>query len=220
MWKAQLNMKLEDFLLIISTAIATTAAAQLPTDPRFQGFPPYLQQYEALAMLQQRFPQLQQEMCGDKGQACIQYRVIESVGVESLAAGQIVEVQYMAPTSGRVIFSFRAANGDYIFNAGTRINWRSLTNQFILNSYTNGCWLSSYQSVEGFPFTYPPAPTMIAVQIIVNATEFIVSVNDVTLASYTFRGSLTPDKVVKVECALDDNNASIRGKVEKIAVSF
>lgn len=59
-------------------------------------------------------------------------------------------------------------------------------------------------------------PTLITVQIAVMPAEFIVSVNDMVLGNYTFRGSLTPDKVVKVECGLDDNGASIRGKMEKI----
>ena len=72
----------------------------------------------------------------------------------------------------------------------------------------------------GFPFTCPPVPTTITVQIAVLEEEFVVSVNDIILATYTFRGSLTPDKVVRVECGLDDSSATIKGKVEKISVSF
>ena len=76
------------------------------------------------------------------------------------------------------------------------------------------------QTVLGFPFTCPPVPTTITVRIAVMEEEFVVSVNGIILASYTFRGYLTPDKVVKVQCGLDDDSATIKGKVERISVSF
>ena len=81
-------MKLQAFLLVIATVITVTATAQLPTD----------QQDTHFAM------ELQSQT--------------QSVGVESLKAGQIVEVQYKAPNSGHAIVNLRA---DYIFYAGSRI---------------------------------------------------------------------------------------------------
>ena len=218
-------------LAFISTAIAVTVAAQLPTDNHadsgMQYIPSYYQQYSEPVLLQQEFSQLQ-EMCNPPSKlypvsnqelACVQYRKFESVGVQSLTTGQIVEVQYMAPNSGRVSIDLRAANGDYILHADSRIKWYSWTNRYLFNSYTNGAWQKE-QTVLGFPFTCPPVQTLVTVQIAVMPKEFVVSVNGMILGKYTFQGSLTPDKVVKVECGLDDSSASIKGKVENISVSF
>ena len=114
-------MKLQDFLFVISTVIAATAAAQLPTDPGFQASP----YFQHPAMLQQQYSQFQERTCyGPCG------RVSKSVGVESLTAGEIVEVQYVTPTSGRVIVSLRADNGDIIINAAARICYRSMPDHF------------------------------------------------------------------------------------------
>ena len=202
-------MKLHAFFLVIATVIAVTAAAaQLPTDYDRQDtdflnyphrFPAYVQHEEPIAVeLQAR---------------------VQSIGVDSLKAGQIAEVQYKSPNSGRAIFSLRAANGDYIINAAARIKWSSFTNVYALNSYTNGHWLPD-QLVEGFPFTCPPVQTTITVQIAVTDDDFVVTVNGITLAIYTFRGSLTPDKVKTVQFTLDDGNASVKGVLEKLTVSF
>jgi hypothetical protein len=226
-------MKLQALVLALLSLVAATASAQLPTDnppdPGMQIYPPLYQEYGGAFALQQEYTsQLQQEMCTPPSMmypvsaqevACVQYRKFDSVGVESLTAGQIVEVQYVAPNSGRVSVNLRAANGDYILHADSRIKWYSWTNRYLFNSKTNGKWQAE-QTVLGFPFTCPPVPTMITVRIAVMPKEFVVSVNDIILATYAFRASLTPDKVVKVECGLDDNSASIKGKVEKISVSF
>ena len=149
----------------------------------------------------------------------VQNAVSKSVGVESLTAGQIVEVQYVAPNSGRVTVILLADNGDVILDAESRIKWYSATNQYIFNSMANGKWAQE-QIVLGFPFTCPPVPTTINLQIAVLEEEFLVSVNGLYLSTYTFQGSLTPDKVVKVQCAVQDGTATIKGRVEKISVSF
>ena len=225
-------MKLQAFIAIV---IAVTAAAQ--TDkPGLQNWPPrnhyhkrsypYFQEVESVAV--QDECSLLEEMCDSPSTlhpvsaqelASIQYRICKSVGVESLTAGQIVEVQYKTPDSGRVSVNLRAANGDYILHADSRIKWYTWTNRYLFNSNTNGMWQEE-QTVLGFPFTCPPVPTTITVRIAVMPKEFVVSVNDIILATYTFRGALTPDKVVKVECGLDDGTATIMGKVVKISVSF
>ena len=201
-------MKLHAFLLVIATVIAVTAvAAQLPTDYR-QGthflnhphrFPAYFQPEEPIAVEQN-------------------FRV-QSVGVESLKAGQIVEVQYKSPNSGRALVTFRAANGDQILNAAARIQWQSSTNEYVLSSYTNGQRLPLV-FVEGFPFTCPPLQTTITVQIAVTDEDFVVTVNGITLVNYPFRGSLTPDKVETIQFRLEDGTASIKGVLDKITVSF
>ena len=54
-------MKLQNFHLVISTAIAATAPARLPTDPEFQPLP----------MLKQQYSELQQKMCDDQDLACV-----------------------------------------------------------------------------------------------------------------------------------------------------
>ena len=195
--------------------ITATAAAQLPTDPGFQGFP-YFQQSAAA-----QYRQLPQEMCGDQlGQACAQNDKVNSVGVDSLVAGQIVKVRYLAPNSGHVRITLRAANGDYIVSADSLIHHGAWIKRFIINSFVNGRWQGNYQDVKGFPFTCPPVPTTITVQITVMSSEFVISVNDVTLSKYPFRGSLTPDKVVEVVCEVIDDKASIKGKLEEITLSF
>ena len=203
-------MKLQDFLFVISTVIAVTAAARLPTesDPGFWAFP-YFPQSEPAAMLQQ--VECPGDACG---------RVEKSVGVESLEAGQIVEVRYTTPTGGRVIVKLRAPNGDIILNAAARIDWKGHRNQFILNSYINGKWLPTRQEADGFPFTSPPEPTEVTLRIVVRDTDFVVKANGVNLANYAFLESLTPDRVTKVACILDDEDAPIKGEVEYIKVSF
>ena len=213
-------MKLQNFLFVISTAIVATAVAQLPTNPVFQGFPPYFQQSGPVTLLQEQNVQLQQKMWDDQDLASIQNHRIKSVGVDHLSAGQIVKVRYMAPNNGRVVISLRDSYGNFVFAACSLINHGLWIKRFILNSFVNGRWDKHYQDVKGFPFTSPRVPTMITVQIKVTPTEFVISVNEVTLAHYPFRGSLTPDKVVKVVCELLDDKASIKGKVDKISVSF
>ena len=200
------------------TIIVATTAVPFPTYPAAAAFP-YLQASESI---EQQYPHLPLELCGpdDQDLACVQFTQFESIGVKSLKTGQTVEVQYMSPTGGRVIISLRAANGDYVLNVGIRIKWRSSTNQLILNNYTNGRWLQTYQDVKGFPFTSPPVPTRVTVQIKVEPNAFIFSANDVTLAKYAFRGSLTADKVEEIECFINDHNASFGGKLEKVTVSF
>ena len=220
----QIEMKLTALVFIISTVIAATAAARVPTDPGFQGLP-YFQQSEPLPLMQKQYSEPPQEieppqeMCGDNGLACVQYRTYGTVGVKSLTVGQIVEVQYLAPNSGRVSVNLRAANNDYILHADSRINWNSYKDHYLLYSYTNGQWHQE-QTVHGFPFTCPPVPNLITVRIAVMPNKFAVNVNGMTLATHQFGGSVSPDRVSRVECALDDNNASIKGRVEKVTVSF
>ena len=225
-------MKLQAFIAIV-IAVTTAAHTDKPLHPGLQNWPPrnqrlypYFQKVESVAV-QDEYSRLE-EMCAKPSTlysvsaqelARVQYRIFESVGVESLTAGQIVEVQYKAPDSGRVSVNLRAANGDYILHADSRIKWYTWTNRYLFNSNKNGMWQEE-QTVLSFPFTCPPVPTTITVQIAVKHKEFVVSVNNNFLAMYTFRGSLTPDKVVKVECGLDDGTATIMGKVEKISVSF
>ena len=232
-------MKLQAFIV---TVIAVTAAAQLstdnPPDPGLQNRPPmpsnhyhqrlypHSQEVESIAV-QEEYAKME-EMCASPSMlypvsaqelACVQYRVFKSIGVESLTTGQIVEVQYTAPDSGRVSVNLRAANGDYILHADSRIQWYHFTNRYQLTSNTNGKWQEE-EIVPGFPFTCPPMPTKITVRILVLDEDFLVSVNGIILWGYTFRRYLTPDKVVRVECGLDDGSATIKGKVERISVLF
>ena len=206
-------MKQQGFLFVFSTAIAATAAAPLPDFS-------YFQQSEPLPLLQRQYSQLEQETYyGDQGLARVQYSKSKSVGVDSLTLGQVIKVQYIAPSSGRASVNLHAANGDIVLHADSRINYYGHTDTYFLTARANGHWEPS-QVVTGFPFTCPPVPTMITVRMEVKADEFDISVNDIPLAKYKFRGSLTPDKVVKVECGIDDNNASKKGKVKDIYISF
>ena len=134
-------MKLQAFIAIV---IAVTAAEQLPTDnppyPGLQNWPPrpsnhyhqrlypHFQEVESITVQEEHAKM--EEMCASPSTlylvsaqelACVQYRVFKSVGVESLTAGQIAEVQYKAPNSGRVSVNLRAANGDYILHADSHI---------------------------------------------------------------------------------------------------
>ena len=152
--------------------------------------------------------------------AHVPYTVLEYVGVKSLTTGQIVKVQYMAPDSGRVSVNLISANGDFILHADSRIEYYSDTNVYFFTSKTKDGQWQKWQTVLGFPFTCGPVPTTINVQIEVMEEEFRVSVNDIVLATYTFRGSLTPDKVVKVQCSMDDSTATTKGRVDGIYVSF
>ena len=200
-------MKLQIFLFVISTAIAVSAAAQSPTNPVFQEFP-YFQQYTQLA----------RKMCGDQGQACVQSD-FKTLGINSLKAGEIIEVQYMAPNSGDVYIDLQGANTESILYAFIIIELDSTTNKFRLyNRMSNGDY-TGRQDVNGFPFTCPPVQTRINVQIEVTSGSFAVSVNGKNLASYPFNGSFTPDKVTEIECGIYDANASIKGKIEKISVT-
>ena len=160
-------MKLQAF---IATVIAVTAAAQAdnPLHPGLQNWPPsnhyhqrlqpHFQEVESIAVQEENAEM--GEMHAQPG--VVQYRVSKSVGVESLTAGQIVEVQYVAPDSGRITVSLLADNGDAILTVDSRINWDSATNQYIFNSKANGEW-GKEQIVLGFPFTCPPVPTTINV---------------------------------------------------------
>ena len=63
-------------------------------------------------------------------------------------------------------------------------------------------------------------PTMITVRIAVMPNDINVSVNDVTLTKYPFRGSVVPDKVVKVECgSYRRQQCYHQGQVEKTILS-
>ena len=132
-------MKLQAF---IATVIAVTAAAQadnLPY-PSLQNWPPrpsnhyhqrlypHSQEVESIAV-QEEYAKME-EKCAQpstlypisaQGLACVQYHIFKSVDVQSLMAGQIVEVQYKALDSGHVSVNLRAANGDHILHADSRI---------------------------------------------------------------------------------------------------
>jgi hypothetical protein len=228
-------MKLQAF---IATVIAVTAAAQTdnPLHPGLQNWPPsnhyrqrlqpHFREVESIAVQEENAEM--EDMCAHPSMlypvspqelACVQYTIFKSVGVESLTAGQVVEVQYKAPDSGRVSVNLVAANDDIVLHTDSRIEWYSWTNTYLFNSRINGEW-GPQQIVPGFPFTCGPVPTTINVQIAVLDEEFLVIVNGIILGTYTFRDSLTPDKVVRVECNIDDVTATYKGHVDGILVSF
>ena len=95
-------------------------------------------------------------MCDAQDLACVQNHRINYVGVDHLSAIHIV-----------------AITASSLIKHGLRIKL------FVLNSYMHGCWDNNFLDVKGFPFTCPPVPTMITVQIEVTPTAFVISVNDI-----------------------------------------
>ena len=70
----------------------------------------------------------------------VQNDKVKSVGVDSLVAGQIVEGRHLAPNSGHVRITLRAANGDYSISADSLIHHGAWIKRFIINSFVGRCW--------------------------------------------------------------------------------
>ena len=230
-------MKLHILFLVVSALVATTAATEYPSEyesdselqenPEVKGDNPtamyeeiaqYLSEYESDSELQE-YP----EVMGDYPTAMyeeiadLQYRKIHTIGVEHLKIGQTVEVVYRSPNKGRVSVNLAAAKTDIILHIDARYKWHSWKNSLHLTSF-HGHWQKE-QRPKGFPFPCEGVTT-ITLRITVAKKYFIISANGIEITKYRFRGSLTPNKVVKVQCALDDSTASKKAKVEKMSISY
>ena len=148
------------------------------------------------------------------------YRVVEALGVKYLTLGQVVEVVYKTPNTGRVSVSLRTDNGDYAFNADVRINVFTYKNVFSLFTFTDLTGWDREVDVAGYPFTCPPVSTTTTLRITVQEESFLVTVNGMDLATFPIHENLTPDLVKTIECGLGDISAPIQGSIEKISVSF
>ena len=147
------------------------------------------------------------------------YREVKALGVSSLGVGQVFEVVFKTPNSGRVSVNLRADNNDYILHVDIRIAVFHYKDKFILTRYSPALgW--NFQEIAGFPFTCPPVSTTVTVRITVRTHDMLVEVNDMSLATFPFEETLTADKVSRVECALGDISAPIKGSVEKISTYF
>ena len=124
----------------------------------------------------------------------------EYIELESFDVGQCIKVVYTAPTTGRTTFQLRAADGTIVLTADYRKHWggnpstgQPWQNIVILNSKIGGSW-GTEQHVEDVTTT--PGTDM-ALNFCANDTEFIISLNNKDIATYTYRTPVTT--VSKVE---------------------
>lgn len=154
-----------------------------------------------------------------QAQFLFSYRETHLMGVESLQVGQSIEVVYRTPSSGRVSVSlYGVETGDVVLFADARFDWLKFKNAFLLNTH-KGTWQEEVYPT-GFPFPAEGTITTIDFRIRVGENDFIISANGAEIATFPFRGTLTPDKVVAVECGLGDYGASQMAVLEKFSITF
>ena len=124
----------------------------------------------------------------------------EYIELESFDVGQCIKVVYTAPTTGRTTLQLLAADGTIVLTADYRKHWggnpstgQPWQDMFILNSKIGGSF-GTRQDVTGILTT--PGTDM-ALNFCANDTEFIISLNNKDIATYTYRTPVTT--VSKVE---------------------
>ena len=150
------------------------------------------------------------------------YTKSEGLITEGLKTGQVIEVVYKNPTDERVTVNLLAGS-DYAMYIDARISWGSDENKLFFGYYTSSTrWVDRTPDtmLGHFPFTCPPVQTTISTRINVNQNDFEILVNGILVGRFKFQANLTPEQVTKIECKIADGNASVKGAIESIKVSY
>ena len=139
--------------------------------------------------------------------------------VESLEVGQNITVVFRNPDSGRVGLTLVTDNGDFVLRAAVRVNWGNTKNTFVLNTRKNNYWGTEVHPAT-FPFPPDSVSTRISMTVSVQQGKLVISANHIAIADFSYRGSLTYDKVAKILWGANEDTATKKSKLEKISISF
>ena len=123
------------------------------------------------------------------------------------------------PDSGRVGLTLVTDKGDFVLRAAVRVNYRGSTKAFFLTTRKNNVW-GSIVKPRNFPFPTGSVSTTISMTVTVKDSKFIISANEIKIADFPYRGSLTYDKVATILWGANDVRAKQKSKLEKISISF
>ncbi|CAI7999202.1 hypothetical protein GBAR_LOCUS2648 [Geodia barretti] len=117
--------------------------------------------------------------------------------VESLEVGQSITVVFRNPDSGRVGLTLVTDNGDFVLRAAVRVKYRDSTKAFLLNTRKNNRW-GLIVTPQNFPFPTGSVSTTISMTVTVKDSKFVITANEIKIADFPYRGSLTYNKVAKI----------------------
>ena len=136
--------------------------------------------------------------------------------VESLEVGQSITVVFRNPDSGRVGLTLVTDKGNFVLRAAVRVKYRGSTKAFFLNTRKNNVW-GSIVKPQNFPFPTGSVSTTISMTVTV---KFVITANEIKIADFPYRGSLTYNKVGKILWGANEGTATKKSKLEKISISF
>ena len=139
--------------------------------------------------------------------------------VESLEVGQNITVVFRNPDSGRVGLTLVTDNGDFVLRAAVRVKYRGSTKAFLLNTRKHNRW-GSIVTPQNFPFPTGSVSTTISMTVTVKDSKFVITANEIKIADFPYRGSLTYNKVAKILWGANEGTATKKSKLEKISISF
>ncbi|CAI7999201.1 hypothetical protein GBAR_LOCUS2647 [Geodia barretti] len=128
-------------------------------------------------------------------------------------------VVFRNPESGRVGLTLVTDNGDFVLRVALRVNYRGSTKALFINTRKNNVW-GSIVPFRNFPFPTGSVSTTISMTVTVKDSKFVITANEIKIADFPYRGSLTYNKVAKILWGANEGTATKKSKLEKISISF
>lgn len=123
------------------------------------------------------------------------------------------------PNSGRVGLSLLTRAGDCALRAAPRYDWKGEVKRFLLNTRVGNQWQERV-TPTGFPFPSKGVYTNVSLSFTAQQRRFLVSANDIPIAKFPYRGSLTYDKVETILWGVFDDFATKKAVLEQITITF
>lgn len=110
-------------------------------------------------------------------------------------------------------------SGNFVLRAAVRVNYHGDINVFILNTWKNKIWGQPILP-DTFPFPPTGVSTRISMTVTVQDDRFVISANNIEIADFPYRGSLTYKKVTEILWGANEEGATEKSKLEKITILF
>ena len=110
-------------------------------------------------------------------------------------------------------------SGNFVLRAAVRVNYHGDINVFILNTRKNKKWGQPILP-DTFPFPPTGVSTRISMTVTVQDDRFVISANNIEIADFPYRGSLTYKKVTEILWGANEEAATEKSKLEKITILF
>ena len=136
--------------------------------------------------------------------------------LDDFRVGSVVEVTYVAPSTGRVTLNLKDTVGkNTVLHVDARYNWSSEVKKLVLNSHKAGEGWGREVRPDGFDFT----PGIHAkVRITADEHRFIVHCNELEVGEFKYRHPVT--SVNMVEMIFGGDNADQKAVFKSLALYF